>query len=218
MALIITSAARVNGYTGVASSGANRWPTQPDYNRYSIYRTFQSELYNKISVQRNTMPPIYPVTQGDDHTLRGLRESVVVDDGLDEISFPIANIDTCDCVTFPPDGFTLAPCSGDAYWGVFQVKFTDGSCYDVAFDETRVYANCPSGATDEWENDAILCEVDFTEGTDTPEDLPTLNEITTPFRQQETAGGAKKTRIHLSVHRLLELAVEAMFALQGPWN
>ncbi|KAG2778048.1 hypothetical protein PC116_g1279 [Phytophthora cactorum] len=124
-------------------------------------------------------------------------------------------IDTCDCVTFPADGFTLTPCSGTAYWGVFQVNFTDGSCYDVAFDETRVFANCPSGATVEWETEAVLCEVNFTEGTDTPEDLPTSNEITTPSFQQENA---KKTRIHLTVHRLLALAVEAMFALQGPSN
>ncbi|KAG6948813.1 hypothetical protein JG688_00014928 [Phytophthora aleatoria] len=161
------------------------------------------------------MPPISPLTQGDDRRLRGLRESVVVDDGLDEISYPIAMIDTCDCVTFPADGFTLTPCSGSAYWGVFQVNFTDGSCYDVAFDETRVFANCPSGATVEWETEAVLCEVDFTEGTGTPEDLPTSNEITTPSLQQENA---KKTRINLTVHRLLALAVEALFALQGPSN
>lgn len=144
--------------------------------------------------------------------------------------------DTCDCVTFPDNILEITPCSGDAYWGTFQVQFTDGTCYDVPFDERTVYADCPSGYDPEAVTDYVLCDVDFTEGTD--EDLPTSGELTatdtagatpdttskkvassdqaaTPSLRQESTG-AKKTRIHLTVHRLLTFVIEAVLALQSP--
>ncbi|KAG7378262.1 hypothetical protein PHYPSEUDO_010296 [Phytophthora pseudosyringae] len=236
-ALFIMNRAPVNGYTGTSSTANPYWSSGKT--NYPMYQTFSNEVYNYRSIQKQNWPVSQPLAEGTDRNLRDLRAAVYVDDGLDEISYPIATTDTCDCVAFPSDGFTLAPCSGDAYWGAFQVKFTDGTCYDVTFDETIVYENCPSGQSSDAVTEAVLCEVDFTEGTDTPEDLPTssggfsslttsggpaakakttapTDQATTPSLRHESAPGAKKTRIHLSVHRLLTLVVEAVFALQYP--
>ncbi|KAL3672874.1 hypothetical protein V7S43_002176 [Phytophthora oleae] len=211
-ALMIANRQRVNGYTQA---------------RYPTYQTFYNEVSNYRRVQMPSRPPIQPLTDDDGRNLRELRAAVAVDDGLDEISYPIATIDTCDCVTFPDAAFTLAECTNDAYWGTFQLKLTDGSCYDVSFDETLVYQNCPSGAYPEEVTEYVLCEVDFTAGTDSSESLATSDEApdtiesttettTTSNLRQEGTGGTKKTHIHFSVHRLLSVVLEGLLALQYP--
>jgi hypothetical protein len=171
-----------------------------------------------------TDSPRLPFTQGDDHTLRGLRQAVGVEDNLYEISYPIASPgDFCECVTFPDDGCTLSSCDSEMYWGTFDVKFMDGTCYRLQFDERVVYASCPSGQTAGTEPYYVLCEIDFTDATtDTTGGITkakTKKEETTPasVRQETTGGVAKTTHIHLTVHRLLTFALEAVLALQAPW-
>ncbi|KAL4167489.1 hypothetical protein KRP22_012973 [Phytophthora ramorum] len=221
MVLTLVNLARSNGYTGVSTN--LYWSSRQVYN--PKYQTFANEVYpTRISIP--SLPTSHSVVEGTDHTSRDLRRSAVVNDGLDEIAYPITTIDTCDCVTFPSGGFARTECGTDVYWGTFQVKFTDGTCYDVAFDEADVYAQCPSGRSQSTEmyTEYVWCEVDFTEGTDTPEDLPMIDATTnakkvvssgetkTTTLRQETTAVAKNqghSHIHLTVHRVLTLVLEA---------
>ncbi|KAK1940633.1 hypothetical protein P3T76_008084 [Phytophthora citrophthora] len=209
---------RINGYTGVIATGTSTQYWANSQTRYPTYRTFYNEVNNYNRVHMPTRRPILPLTDDDD---RKLRELVAVNDGLDEISYPIATIDTCDCVSYPDTILMVSECSGDAYWGTFQLKLTDGSCYDVSFDDTLVYQNCPSNAYPEYVTEYVLCEVDFTEGTDSSDyaydttESETETTSTSNLRQEET-GGTKKTHVHFSVHRLLSLVLEGLFALQYP--
>ncbi|KAG1709373.1 hypothetical protein DVH05_020028 [Phytophthora capsici] len=169
-------------------------------------------------------PPMHDFTNIDDDDERNLRElrAALSDNvGLDEISYPIAPIDTCDCVSFPYTSYTISECT-DVYWGTFRFHLTDGSCYDVSFDESLVYQDCPSGASLEQEAEYVLCEIDFIEETDSLLDennFATESETETTRTsnlRQEGAGDTKKTHIHFTVHRLLSLVLEGLLALQYP--
>ncbi|GMF18489.1 unnamed protein product [Phytophthora lilii] len=187
---------------------------------------FETNL-NLRRIWMNTLPPAGTKKKESDHDSRGLQ---VVE--IDEITYPIATVDTCDCITFPPNILEVRPCTNDVYWGVFEVKYTDGSCYDVVFDDSAVFAQCPSGLSTEVETQYVLCEVDFvnpidrgitmadntgvTAGVTMKNAAP--SKQTTQSLRQEAGRAPKKTRIHLSVHRLLTVALEAVLALQFPWG
>jgi hypothetical protein len=178
---------------------------------------FASQMQHK-HLGKNTRPPIQPLNEND-NTWRHL---AAVDDGLDEISYPIAAGDPCDCVTFPDAEPAMTECSDEVYWGTFQIIFTGEGCYDFSYpDESVVYANCPSGSDPDAVTEYELCEFDFRDdGTGSSSSGVAEEESTTATKslRQETTGAAKTTHIHLTVHRLVTFALEAVLALQSTWT
>ncbi|POM65743.1 Hypothetical protein PHPALM_18500 [Phytophthora palmivora] len=173
-------------------------------------------------VASSIISELLPDQGEDDESHRTLRALQIAEEEPTVIFYPISASDQCDCIIVPDtESLEEVGVAKSYYWGTFQVESNYGNYYDISYDPADVYSQCEySYAGFDQVSDIVICEYDLTDDTsagtmESKKEIPS-DQATTPSLRKEGTGGGKKTRIHLSVHRMLTTLIEAVFALQYP--
>ncbi|KAL3663303.1 hypothetical protein V7S43_011712 [Phytophthora oleae] len=141
-------------------------------------------FYSKPSSFNETSAPTpEPTTNAITRLLR----QTVTDDGsisVTDARYVVPEGNSCDCMTYPDEDLAFEEgCSRTPAAGVVQFEYSDGTCYEMLFDDTEMYASCYYDGVSL--GDSVPCDIDFSSEASSGE-----SDVSTSDSESESDGGA----------------------------